>query len=240
MKLAVIQTEESSRALSKKETFRIEVKGKYDRAWLTQPESFDPSRKMAHLLQEERLFQVLAPLSGSRAADLGSGWGNGARFLAAKGFQVDAVDIAQKAVSQLDQCPGVKTHVGFVPYLTLDEGVYDVVLAANLIAEVPEPLRRLALSQFAVLLKPEGVAVISTPLDIDAEDALPRFLSLVQTEFTLEAIIVSYFGLNRKLSGLTNGRRLHGALEKLSAFFYPERGISDVIVVAKLKGRRGL
>lgn len=237
MKLAVIQTEEASRPLSKKENFRVEIKGKYDRAWHHNPESFDPRQKTPHLLQEERLFEALAPLSGGRAADLGTGWGNGAKYLASKGFHVDAIDIAHKAVDRLQGHPSITPQVGFVPFLTLEEGVYDVVLAANLIAEVPEPLRRLALSQLSVLLKPSGTAVISTPLDMKAEDALPRFLGLIQTEFTLESVILSHFWLNDKMGWLSKSRAFHQKLEKLSAFLNPEWGISDVIVIAKC--RRG-
>ncbi|MCB1113372.1 MAG: class I SAM-dependent methyltransferase [Chlamydiia bacterium] len=230
MTLKVISSQERSKPLKAETSSRIQAKAKYERLWLQR------SKRLAkELLQEEKLIDLLQPIRGKKALDLGCGAGEVAKFLAKNGMQVDAVDVATGPLKELQGVGNLHTIEGFVPYAPLEEGVYDLVVAANLIAEVPKELRRLAMSQIAGLVKTEGIVVISTPLDVNSEDVLELFLGLVMTELEIESVVVSHFWLNQKVPFLKTHRGFQTWLEKVSEFLSPEDGVTDVIVKGTLR-----
>ena len=75
------------------------------------------------------------------------------------------------------------------PFTSFEDGHFDAIYCIDLIAELPEELHRLALSELARLLTLDGKLVISSELENGAKQ---RFESLVQTEFVIEKRICSY------------------------------------------------
>lgn len=235
MKFAVIQSSEHSTPLSPKASRRLTAKATFERLWHQDPSQFNPEKLAKTLIQEQRVINALPLNPQGRAIDLGTGWGNTARILASKGMVVDVVDIATIPLKKLSGISNINPIEGYIPYASLDDGAYDLVLATNLIAEIPEEDRRIAVSQFASLLKPQGIALITTPLDIDAEDALPRFLALLETEFEIEELIASHFYLNQKIPLFKKSSRFQLALETASEFLFQNVGISDLIARCRLR-----
>lgn len=80
-----------------------------------------------------------------------------------------------------------------LPYLSrFEDNFFDLVICTDVIAELPSSIHRLALSELARIMDPKGYLVFSTPLDIKSEDALENLLSLVETEFEIQEICLSY------------------------------------------------
>jgi SAM-dependent methyltransferase len=87
----------------------------------------------------------------------------------------------------------------YVPRTKLEDNTYDIVISTELIASLPIDDFRLYFSELARLVKTEGSVLISTPLDIQSEDALERFVALVDTEFHVHEWFFSYHYLYLKL-----------------------------------------
>lgn len=98
-------------------------------------------------------------------------------------------DQIEKEFWALDIVPknlGVKFVQECFPYTSLPDGYFDVVFCIDLIAELPENLYRLALSELARILKPDGKLVISSEMDRKTRGASSYFCSLVRTEFMIK------------------------------------------------------
>ncbi|MFN4174223.1 MAG: hypothetical protein ACK4HV_03870, partial [Parachlamydiaceae bacterium] len=91
----------------------------------------------------------------------------------------------------------------------------------------------------ARLIKPDGLLIISTPIDIDSEDAASRFLSLIHTEFDIEEILPSHHALWIRLwrwqflRPLLNHKKALVILESISRYLYHDNALSHLIVSAK-------
>lgn len=79
-----------------------------------------------------------------------------------------------------------------LPWGKLEERRFDLILAFDVIATLHPKEYRLALSEFERLLALKGRVLISTPLDVYAEDARLRFQQLVETEFKIEESFFEY------------------------------------------------
>lgn len=209
-------------------SYRHQQEARLERQWLLNPSQFDPNRSARTAVESERLIDSLPP--AKRALDLGTGHGHVAQALHNAGISVDALDIAHNALKRL---PLPNLVQACFPYTKLEDNTYDLIVAANLIAELPEPLHRLALSEIARLLVPNGTALLSTPIDIYSDDALPRFLALVETELEITHLIPSHHALAVQFPILKHSRRLLAVQETIGRFLLHDRAISHVTVVGK-------
>ncbi len=112
-------------------------------------------------------------IGGTRALDLACGTGRNARWLARRGFTVDALDISEVAIGALHGVTGIHARVVDLEREPLPAGPYDVVLLINY-------LQRDLFAGAAAALAPGGVLVAETVTRAHVE-ALgrsfdPRFL----------------------------------------------------------------
>jgi 2-polyprenyl-3-methyl-5-hydroxy-6-metoxy-1,4-benzoquinol methylase len=103
------------------------------------------------------------------------------------GFDVTAVDIAGQPLKALRE-RGIVTKQDYVPKTLLEDGRFGLVVATDLIAEIPPTEYRLFFAEITRLLAREGRTVCSTSIDIYSENALQRFAQLAETELVIEAI----------------------------------------------------
>ena len=204
----------------------------FERRWLIDPEQFNPTRSARTQAESERLLHLLPIQVGKRACDLGVGYGHVAKTLSEAGMKVDAVDISRNCLKRL-HLPGVDFIQDCFPHTKLESGVYDLVVASNLIAEIPERERRLAVSEIARLLTPQGQAILSTPIDIYSDDACLNFLALLETEFEIDTLVFSYHRLSIQLPIFTHSLWLLRFFENLAHFFWQDRAISHAIASVK-------
>ncbi|MCH9609882.1 MAG: hypothetical protein S4CHLAM45_13920 [Chlamydiales bacterium] len=154
------------RELSKKEQCIQDLKKKALAYWKSNPKDdlkrIEKTKKMMarHLPKLKRVIDI----------------GAGRRL-----FQCDvAIDIAADV---LDGC-----QFGVLPYLNFPDHSFEGVILTDVLAELPEHLFRLALSEVARILEPEGHLICSTSLEKRSYDAKERFLKLIQTEFDLVVV----------------------------------------------------
>ena len=216
--------------LSPKEKNRVEQEALFERRWLQDPEQFNPARTSRTQVESDRLLTVLPITKDKRALDLGTGFGYVAEKLSQQGIKVDALDISQNCLKRL-HLPDVTLIQDYFPHTKLADGAYDLIVAANLIAELPESERRLAVSEIARLLTRTGTAVVSTPIDIHSDDALVRFITLLETEFDIDRLIFSHHRLSIQLPYLQNSVGWLNFLENLASFFWQDQAISHVIAL---------
>jgi SAM-dependent methyltransferase len=89
--------------------------------------------------------------------DVASGSGRHARWLAARGHAVDAVDRDAEALERMDGVPGISTHRADLengPW-PFERGRYDAVVVANY-------LHRPLLPELVAALAPRGVVIYET------------------------------------------------------------------------------
>lgn len=247
MPLKQINANEATYTSAKRPSKRDASLAKYNRKWELDPESFAPFKSSLKRDYFKQVINALSDVKGKTCLDLGSGYGTLSKRLADLGAKVTAVDISEIALSRLEDHLEIKKIQDFVPYTTLEDNAYDYVIAANLIAELPEDEHRLFFSEVARLIKPQGKVVISTPLDVNTEDALARFLYLAETELIIESFHFCYHRLyikgmlalnklkkiaNPIIQWLQNRDLFLFALEKVTKFLYDEEGISYVVIVA--------
>lgn len=172
----------------KEPTAKEKAAQKFEKLWQTDPAQFDPERNCLERERLQRTLTLLPPIY-SHVADLGCGSGYFSKKLRDLGAQIDAVDIAATPLKALNN---IHTLQQYVPRTTLPDEHYDLVLCTELIAYLPESEFRLLFSEIARIIKPEGTLICSTPLDTQSEDALQRFATLVESEFTLDKWIISH------------------------------------------------
>ena len=180
--------------------YRLSTQAKFERLWLLHPEQFNPERNALSRNRLEltwNLMEQLGPFSEKTTADLGVGAGVLTQRLAKAGATVHAVDIARNALKRLQEkeLPHVLPICDYVPSTSLPDNSYDLILCTELIGSLPHEEHRLLFSELARLIKKDGTLICSTALDVDSEDVLERFLSLLETEFKIEKAIFSYHAL---------------------------------------------
>ncbi len=202
--LNVIKDVEIESWSSGRHSRREETQAKFERLWLIAPEQFGSGKNCMELERIERTMQLICEmvqLKGCLAADLGCGDGELSRRLRDGGATVDAVDIASKAGEALKThgMTNITFHQDYVPNTTLRDDFYDLVVSTEMVALLPHQEHRLYLSELARLVKPEGLTVCSTSLDMHSEDPLHTFSSLTDTEFKVEKWVVSHHRLYLRL-----------------------------------------
>lgn len=228
--LRILSSRESAAALSPRERQQAQ----WEAFW---QKNRDDSTASAW--EEERFFRTLellkkhSEIRGKRCVDLGAGAGIFTRMLTENGAFVTALDISQTA---LELCQnGCTTNIEIIrdslPKTRLADSSFDLVVCLDLIADLEERDYRLCVSEWARLIQGAGCLICSTPLDTASEDALERFVALVQTEFVIIDATVSYRPLFnwKKLKSL----RALKLLESLTRTLYQERGIDHVILLGQ-------
>jgi 2-polyprenyl-3-methyl-5-hydroxy-6-metoxy-1,4-benzoquinol methylase len=176
---------------------RSEIEAAMERSWLQDPEQFNPERDA---VQKKRVASTLKTikthlqLGGIRCTDLGCGNGKIAGLLRDEGAQVDALDIASKALDLLKagDISGITLIQDCLPATRLEDSAYDLVVCTETIAYLEPKEYRLLLAELSRLIKKDGMAVCSTPLDIYSENALEHFAALAETEFEIDEWVLRY------------------------------------------------
>ena len=123
-------------------------------------------------------------------------WDVGKRELVHKlrgnGLDVTPVDVSKVALESVEG--GIEMCL---PYLKLPEEGFDLVVCTDVLAEIDESLQRLSSRKSPNLMKREGMALISSPLDVQTIDPLGSFLVFLQMEFEVVSVRLSYYRLGR-------------------------------------------
>jgi 2-polyprenyl-3-methyl-5-hydroxy-6-metoxy-1,4-benzoquinol methylase len=176
---------------------KTEAHERFEEAWRVDPEQFNPER---NAIERERLHRTQTLLTeffqpeGKKIVDLGCGFGTMSKFLAEAGGNVLAVDIAKNPLQtlQAQMIDRLVTRLDYVPHTKLGDDFFDLVIATDLIAHLPHNEFRLFFSELARVVQSKGYVLCSSPVDINAEDALSRLIDLAETEFIIEKSCLSY------------------------------------------------
>jgi len=180
-----------------KATKRVTAQAKLDRLWLLNPDQFNP---LLDCIGRERIKLTIDLINkcfkepAKMVADLGSGTGYFAQHLAEQQMEVHAVELSLLPLKNLENLKfqNIKLFQDYIPHTTLESDVYDLVLGLDLIAYLEKIEYRLFFAELARLVKLDGFVVVSTPIDIYSEDALQKFVELVESEFNIENYALSY------------------------------------------------
>jgi SAM-dependent methyltransferase len=129
-------------------------------------ERYIPAPGDAHYEHPHRYLMARHLASGARVADLASGEGYGASWLAEPASCVVGIEIAEDAVRHATAryCPtssNLRFARGALERLPLADGSVDLLTCFEAIEHVHEP--EAVVSEIARVLAPAGVAIISTP-----------------------------------------------------------------------------
>lgn len=198
--IEVSEDPETPNSTKRKFTKREEAIAKFEHMWRNDPEQFNPFRNAMERERIKRTWELMKgfiSLEGKKAVDLGCGSGTLVEYLAQHNAAVLAVDIATQAlkVVQGRGLKNVKTSQDYIPNTMLKDDAYDLVISTDVIAFLNPEQYRLYFSEMSRLMHSEAFVVCSTPVDIHSEDAVQRFASMVETEFTIEKWILSYHSL---------------------------------------------
>jgi len=176
----------------------IEAEAKYERLWHIRPERLNPDHsaigtdRIKHTISiVEQLFDMKDLL----ILDIGCGTGALATAFAKEGSQVTAADIASNALKLVPDHPNITKVQAALPKTPFSDDQFDVVIAAEVIAEMDHRDYRLAIAELCRLIKPHGRVVCSNSIDIYSEDAFIRFRKLAETEFKIIHWKFSYHAL---------------------------------------------
>jgi SAM-dependent methyltransferase len=104
---------------------------------------------------EPLLLKYISNAAVGKALDIACGVGRNTHFIAEKGFEIDAVDLSDYALSQIDETEKInKIEVDLDTY-NLQINTYDLIVNINYLS------RRL-LPQIKEALKPGGVVIFET------------------------------------------------------------------------------
>lgn len=228
--------------MSRRET----AQQKFDAMWSECSAQFDPQATISGLKRFEFESRLLSTLDCKRAVDLAAGYGLHTKMLHERGIHVDAVDIAEAPLNRMDFLPSTQRIQAYIPYTPLQDGDYDLVLALDLLAHIPQDEQRLCVSEIARLCAPNGTIILSTDLDIYTDDALSKFLYLTGTELAIDQVHLFHNGLAVRLidffhfapnlqKWLSKREKMADYLEKIAQFYQTESDASGVVVVGRKK-----
>lgn len=122
-----------------------------------------PNHAHAYLLPTVRAILAARWMAGARVFDLGCGNGSAANELALAGYDVTGVDPSEQGIEQARRHFSSCTFDVGSAYddLASRYGQFDAVVSLEVVEHVAEPRRYAA--AVARLLKPAGVAIVSTP-----------------------------------------------------------------------------
>lgn len=177
-----------------------EIQAKFERLWLKDPEQFNPLRNCLERERVERIWTLLTQevdLHHKQTVDIGCGAGILSRRLRDAKAQVTAVDIAENALKRMhgEEFRQITLKQDAMPATSLPDQHYDVIVCAELIAELPKEDYRLFFAELARLIKPNGYLICSSAIDIDSDEGMQRLLDLAHTEFDVIQSKTSYHAL---------------------------------------------
>ena len=118
--------------------------------------------------------------SGKQALDIACGLGRHSKYLAKQGFIVDALDISSVAISQLQNIENINAkEVDFDTY-KLKKNSYDLIVCVYY-------LERKLFPQMIEALKPNGILIIETFLQDEANERVPSNPLFMLNKGELEA-----------------------------------------------------
>lgn len=121
---------------------------------------YNEARNDVPVADSVKRFHSLVPGQG-RALDIAAGLGSNSLFLADQGFDVDAVDISDVAMTQLKgRHPRVTAICEDLDYYSIPEKQYDLILSTHFLNRRLFPL-------IIEGLKPGGVVIIETFMEGD-------------------------------------------------------------------------
>lgn len=229
--LKVVETEkaapkQTAKAPNSRKTRDLSMKARADRQWLLHPELFNPDNSAIERERIHRTWQFIKPLleePEQKVADLGLGWGMLARKIRERGASVDAVDVSENALKNFRAQGPCDIHLSCeaLPHTGLPDDHYNVVVCADLIADLEGHDQRLLVSEMYRLLKPTGHLVCSTALDYTTDGALERFSELLETEFEILEWNVSHHAYSLRLLHLLAGphQRLESKKSRINRFW---------------------
>ncbi|GIU00362.1 SAM-dependent methyltransferase [Sulfurovum sp. TSL6] len=140
-----------------------EDKARWDDKWQNNPMTDEPIKLVSD-------YASLAP--GLQALDIACGMGRHSKYLASRGFEVDALDISSVAIEELQNIPHIHAkEVDFDTY-TLPKEKYDLIVCTYF-------LERRLFPQMIDALKPNGIILMETFLhhpDNERTASNPAFL----------------------------------------------------------------
>lgn len=178
-----------------KKTASTERRAKFERLWLNQAEALNPENSALGRQRIKEATVFIKQVDYQNAVDLGCGSGSLVQALLKNNALVDAVDISSNALNILTTKivnPKLKTLQDSLPITKLEDYTYDLVLSTDVIADLEKNEQRLYFSELSRLLKRDGQVICSTDLDYLSLDALQRFLTLAETEFSFLKLHFSY------------------------------------------------
>jgi 2-polyprenyl-3-methyl-5-hydroxy-6-metoxy-1,4-benzoquinol methylase len=195
------------------------TQGKWERRWLQEADRFNPNRSAAETIRLKKSWSLLSKnvtLRGCKTCDLGSGWGTLATQADHEGAEVTAVDIASGALKKLP--PGIELHRDALPQTSLNDGTYDLIIATEILAELPSRDHRLLISELHRLCKSDGCLLLSSAIDINSWNAADQFKRLLQTDLVIEELHSLHLAYGiRLLNFLKAPSRLSSGRQKASS-----------------------
>lgn len=118
--------------------------------------------------------------TGRQALDIACGMGRHSKYLASKGFEVDALDISSVAIEELQNIPNINAiEVDFDTY-TLPKEKYDLIICTYF-------LDRRLFPQMIDALKPNGIILLETFLHDAGNERIPSNPAFLLNEGELKA-----------------------------------------------------
>ena len=197
--LKIIKTDQSSSEglkHSSRSDRKQEQEARLERRWLlkgnkcTRHEALEKQRIRRTLL----LINDCTTLKDKKVVDVGAGVGAISRLMRDAGAHVTAIDLSSNALKIFEKhgSDNIQLVKDGLPTTKFEDDSFDVVVCADVIADVHPEDRRLAMAELSRIVKKDGWVICSTGIDIHSEDALERFEGLFQTEFMIKKSFESY------------------------------------------------
>lgn len=246
--LRILHSKEENSSL-KPPNWRNALRAKFERLWLLDPEQFNPKKNVKEEERIHRTFHLIKKhfkdLKDKKIADIGCGYGVLTNKCLQEGGLLTAVDLSQNALNRLKSSSSrLKLTQSCLPSSLLLDAEFDLVICTDVIAYLPQKEFRIFFSELARIIKPDGILICSTPIDIQTDHALERFAALAETEFNLIEWKISFHAFWIRLERILpeilkkpfhKSTRFLYFLESLCRFVSNEKGISHAIFAAKLK-----
>jgi len=96
--------------------------------------------------------RYLDEVKGKKALDIACGMGRHSKYLAEKGFEVDALDIAEVAIAQLQNIENINAQVVDFDTYRLKENSYDLIVCTYFLERKLFPKIELALKEGGIVI----------------------------------------------------------------------------------------
>ena len=130
---------------------------KWNEKHKTHPYADEPSESLIQLLP------LLKP--GGRVLDIACGTGRNSRYLHAEGFEVEAVDISEYAITKVSETEGIAARVENMEIFNIEAERYDLILNIHFLKRRLWPLIKEGLKPGGYLLYETYVEDPTTPLE---------------------------------------------------------------------------